>query len=65
MKNFLSSKTVWGLLTIAVPYLDSVYQYASNLPEGVIPPGAAVVVTGLGWLLALYGRTVANKPLSF
>jgi len=57
------SKTILGLLAIAVPYLDQVYQYANNLPEGMLPKGAAVAVTGLGWLLAVYGRMVAKGPL--
>lgn len=56
-------KTLIGLLAIAVPYIDSIYQYANNLPEGVLPEGTAVLVTGLGWLLALYGRAVAKGPL--
>lgn len=62
-KSFLNSKTVWGLFAVAVPYLDSVYQYANSLPDGMLPQGAAVVVTGLGWLLAMYGRVVAKGPL--
>ena len=63
IKSYLSSKTVWGLVGILIPYADQVYQYAEALPEGVLPKKAALVVQGLGWLLALYGRKVATKPL--
>ena len=63
VSKYLSSKTVWGLIAIAVPYLDQVYQYANTLPEGVLPKNAQLVVGGLGWLLALYGRKVATGPL--
>lgn len=56
-------KTLLGLAAIAVPYLDSLYQYAGSLPEGVLPPQAKLVIGGLGWALALYGRMVAKGPL--
>lgn len=64
MKNWLHSKTVWGLIGIAVPYIDTVYQYANALPEGMLPKKAALVISGLGWVLATYGRVVANQPLT-
>lgn len=59
----LKSKTILGLLAIAVPYLDSVHSYMMNMPEGALPKGVAVAVTGMGWLLALYGRLVAKGPI--
>ena len=63
-KSLLQSKTIWGLLAIAVPYVDHIYQYAANLPDGVLPQPVAIAVTGLGWLLAFYGRMTATKPIS-
>lgn len=62
-KGLLSSKTFWGLATIAVPYLDSVYQYLLTMPEGLLPAKAHVIVTGLGWVLALAGRMSAKGPI--
>lgn len=62
-KSWLKSKTVWGLVGVLVPYVDQVYQYAMQLPEGVLPKQAALVLGGVGWLLALYGRKNATVPL--
>lgn len=62
-KKLLASKTVWGLLAIAVPYADQLVAYAANLPAGTLPKGAALAISGLGWLLALYGRLQAKQPI--
>lgn len=56
-------KTITGLIGIAIPYLDMVYQYANDLPEGMLPEPARYAVIGIGWVLAMYGRLVAQEPI--
>jgi hypothetical protein len=63
-KGLLSSATIWGLIGIAVPYLDTLHAYLMSLPDGSLPPGVAIAIQGLGWILAFYGRTKATKRLS-
>ena len=63
MLKLLKSKTIVGLLMVAIPYLDQLHQYLSALPEAAMPKEVALAVTGLGWLLALYGRLVARGPI--
>lgn len=55
-KGFLSSNVIQGLLLIAVPFLDQTYQYLQGLPQGILPKGVALAVTGLGWVLSMKGR---------
>lgn len=62
-KGYLSSVTMWGLIAVAVPYIDQAYQYLATLPEGTLPKGAAVAVQGLGLLLAMLGRRNATQKL--
>lgn len=63
-KGMLKSNTIQGLILMAIPYVDNVYQYLSALPEGKLPKGAAMAMTGLGWVLALFGRGKSTvKPL--
>lgn len=64
-KNFLSSITIWGLIAVALPYLDQLHAYLSSLPEGTLPPKVSLAVQGLGTVLAFIGRSRASKPLSF
>jgi hypothetical protein len=63
-KIALASKTLWGLVAIAVPYLDQVYAYAQQIPEGILPKPVSVAVTGLGLALAWYGRLKARLPIA-
>lgn len=64
-KSFIGSLTIWGLVGVAVPYLDQLHTYLSSLPEGTLPPKVSLGIQGLGWVLALVGRVRATQPLKF
>lgn len=56
-------KTLTGLGLVFLPWLDSLHQQLAAVPDGVLPPQVKLIVSGLGLLLAAYGRLVAKGPL--
>ena len=62
-KFFLTSKTFWALVfTALVTFYDALKMAFPELPD--IPPDVIKVLQALGLLGALYGRKVADAPLT-
>jgi len=57
-KSFLASKTLWGVLIAILPQLIELGA------SGVLGPKVQAAISGLGALLAIYGRATAKQPLS-
>lgn len=58
-KSFLASKTIWGIVLAIAPQLIELGA------SGVLGPKVQAAISGLGALLAIYGRATANKPINF
>lgn len=60
-KNFLGSKTIWGAVIAVLPTLAAPFVGAED--GALISQSVDQIITGLGGLLAVYGRFVAGGPL--
>lgn len=58
-KSFLKSKTIWG---VAITLLPQVIELGAS---GMLGPKVQAAVSGLGALLAIWGRATAKKPIKF
>ena len=61
MKNFLGSKTIWGTVFAVIPTLLGPFVGAED--GALVTQSIDQIITGLGGLLAVYGRFVAGGPL--
>lgn len=59
VKNPFKSKTVLGALLALSPLIDKA------LGSGVIPPQYVPIVAGVGAVISIFGRYVADTKLSF
>jgi hypothetical protein len=57
-KSFLASKTIWGIVLAIAP------QIVELAATGVLGPKAQAIISGLGALLAIYGRAKAERPIT-
>ncbi len=62
MKNFLGSKTIWGTVIAVVPTLLGPFVGAED--GTLVTQSIDQIITGIGGLLAVYGRFVARGPLA-
>jgi hypothetical protein len=62
-KNFLTSKTVWGIITIVVSQFVPGAVDITTMPSDALG-WAKVAISLAGALLALYGRWKATTPLT-
>jgi hypothetical protein len=64
-KPAVQSGVLWGLFTMAVPYLIEGITYVTALPPGTVPHPVILGLSATGWVLALYSRIYGtNKPIS-
>lgn len=62
-KHPLQSITIWGGLLALIPSVVSALDQVAN--SGVVPQEYAVIITGVGGILALVGRKLAKKEIKF
>jgi hypothetical protein len=62
-KNFLTSKTIWGIVTMIVAQFFPGSVDITTMPTDALG-WAKVAVSLAGAALALYGRWKANTPLT-
>jgi hypothetical protein len=66
IKNWLLSKTIWGIIAMIVPNAQEIYAaIVSQLNSGDFVQIIQAVISILGVVLAIYGRFSAKKKLSF
>ncbi len=63
MKNFLTSKTIWGLLIMAVPWIAKNI-LGIDVTETEAESAVESIVKVAGFALAVYGRFRADKKLT-
>ncbi len=63
IKGWLASRTIWGLIAIAIPLLQQIYEFLLQVPEGLLPKEAQIIIQALGVILAAYGRYKAKKEI--
>lgn len=66
VKNWLLSKTIWGVIIMIVPnakeiFADVTAKFASHDPVQIMQAVVAII----GVIMAVYGRFAAKKSLSF
>lgn len=62
-KSWLSSTTIWGILTAAVPVVAQVYDFVAAIPAEILPPPVSAIISTVGLVVAALGRAKATKPL--
>lgn len=63
-KSIWKSRTLWGIaIILAGRYIDIPPELKETLPDS-IPFAIEQIITGLGTLLAIYGRLKADKNLT-
>ena len=65
-KNVLESRTIWGVIVMALPVVLELVMGVEISPEEAtgIQAYASAIITGVGGVLAAWGRLAANKPVS-
>lgn len=65
-KFILKSKTVWGVIIMAAPQLAPLAGIAFGMQDAAeLNETVTGIATGVGALLALYGRVKAQQTISF
>lgn len=64
-KNILESRTIWGVIVMALPVMLELLlgvEISDETAEG-LQAHAESIITAIGGLLAIWGRLRANKPV--